>query len=326
MLIRNIQELKRYVTVSDQINVDDLQPIMENFAEPKYLADILGTELLALLNEKVNSSEASVTGKLKDVLNLSRNVVAQYTMGYYIPSGRVKLSNNGITVQIDENTRSASAEQVAMLRRQYEYSLNVATETLYAYLEANKDDSGLVLWKNSAAYTLLRSNFINSATEFNNYVYINSSRLLFNRLRPLIDEVEKKCIKPVLGTALFDDLKTKVLNGTALSAKEKSAMGFICRAVAKGAIADSIPEIDLQLTPTGIQLKYFTQETDKTQTDTPADMTRLMAYKRKLEEDRDSYLDSLFKYIEANASDFTGYTAVGVSEEPVKSQGGIVSI
>ncbi len=310
MLFNNIEDLKKFIPVGKNFRMDDLKPILENDSEPQVLVPLIGQALYDDLNTKVSKAEVTVTGKLAEVLKRCRYIIANHAMNAFVPSGRVTITNGGVVVSISDDTRSASAEQIGTLREQYEKNISNGIEDLYKYLEDNMSDAVLDLWKNSDAFTLQRSNFINTAVLFNQYVFISSNRTLFQKLRPIMSDVEQEKLIPVLGQDFYDTLKTKIKNGT-LTSDEKRLMPFIWRIVAKGTAHIASTLLDLNITSSGLQLRTFSAANV---TENSADRSRITDFRKLCSDDCEVQLQKLKDFLDANHNDYEEYEYVAPDE------------
>jgi hypothetical protein len=318
MIFANVSQVKDFIPISENFNFEDLQPIIVNVSEPELLVEIIGQALYDDLNNKVKNAEGSITGKSIELLRRCRNLVAPHALLNYIPLGRVTITNGGIIVTLTETIRSASEGQIYDLKNQLNLMVSRGIESLYKYLEDNKAD--FALWTASSAFTLLRSNFINTSTQFNQYISINSNRLLFNKLRPIMTDVEDLYIKNILGQPLYLALKAEVLAGTTTLNNAK-LFPYINRAVAFGSMAEAVNQLDLEITPEGFKLSYVTSNMGEKKERTPADVLRLQNFQKRCEENRDSALTKLKEFLDTNNTDYPTYPYVIVTTSEINESG-----
>lgn len=318
MIFANVSQVKDFVPISDNFNFEDLQPIIINTSEPDLLVEIIGQELFDDLNTKVKNAEGAITGKSIELLRRCRNLVAAHALLNYIPLGRVTITNGGVIVTLTDTIRSASEGQVYDLKNQLTLMVSRGIESLYKYLEDNKSD--FALWTASSAYTLLKSNFINTSTQFNQYISINSNRLLFNKLRPVMTDVEDLYIKNILGETFYLALKAQIKAGTT-TVNNTKLLAFINRAVAFGTMAEAVNHLDLQITPEGFQLSYVTTTLGEKKEKTPADVLRLQNFQKRSEETRDSMLAKLKEFLDTNNTDYPDYPYEAVTTTEINESG-----
>jgi hypothetical protein len=101
------------------------------------------------------------------------------------------------------------------------------------FLEKNK--TNFPTWTASEEYTLSRENFINSAKDFNKIFNINSSRLVFLKLRPAQTLAEDLDIEPLIGMEFFAELKAQIA-ADSVSAANLTFLPYLQKAVVHSSI------------------------------------------------------------------------------------------
>src|SRR6476619_5210583 len=96
----------------------------------------------------------------------------------------VQFSENGVTRNETNNSKSAYQYQEMNLRDSLTIAGFNVLEDLLSFLEHNSDD--FELWKNSSAYTTYKAYFIQSGVELNQYYDCRRSRLTYIRVRPIM--------------------------------------------------------------------------------------------------------------------------------------------
>jgi hypothetical protein len=135
----------------------------------------------------------------------------------------------GFVVQHNQTTTPASAERVKNFISSLESQGWDNMETLLRFLE--KHHQVITPYRDSDAFVLATSNFINSAEVFDRYVIINASRLTFIRLRPAMRDIEILQVEPVISKALADQLRLQQRSGE-LSEANKQILPYVQGAVA----------------------------------------------------------------------------------------------
>lgn len=315
MLFKDIVAIRKFISVAKDSSLEDFRSIMENDTEQSIILPIIGDALLTELQVAVTADDgASLNATKTKLLACVRYVVAQHAMLQFVPLGRVTFSKVGITVTLTDTERSASAEQIYDVKKQLEMNISGGIERLYSFLESNK--GALDTWVSSAAFTLQRCNFINSAIEFNRYFAINSSRQFFQRLRAILTNIEDSKIKSALGNDLFDEIKLQIKVGN-ISNNNSKILDYIKILVANAAIVDAVIQFDIDFTTSGLQLSFVTEEHGKKQQKTPADQIRLANLSKSCGMLAESKLKDLIDYLYANADTYPLYKASSSYIAPV---------
>lgn len=218
MILNSIAEYQQYVRVTDQPGLITNLNAFHRDALAKYLQPYLGPVLLSELEAYANDAssiptwegmdEEDVTTSLVWLLGYARNAAAKFTL--LMGSGQldVQVSGAGYVVTMNQNMAPASSDRIKRLNESLEAAGYDNIESMLQYLEANPNN--YPTWKNSEAYTLHLSNYVNSATEFSKIVFINSSRLQFIRMREHLNNVEALTIDPAISEAMATRVRSEM--------------------------------------------------------------------------------------------------------------------
>jgi len=211
-LINTLADYKKYLKIAGTVNIDSLLPFI-NDAQGKheYLRRWLGADLLALLEEYYNDSEATPVADLDALLPYVQNVLAKFAMYLAIPALDLQITEGGFAVIANQNLSPASQARVESLRSNMLQQGWDAVEELLRFLEEGQES--YADWVSSEGYTETFSNFVRNAAEFTKIVNINGSRLKFQELRPLMDNVDMLQIEPAISKDLADEIRTQLQDG-----------------------------------------------------------------------------------------------------------------
>lgn len=243
-LIKTINELNLYVGVAAAAKLELITPLIKR-AEQKYIIPEIGQAQYDDLNTAYNSGNA-LSVQLAALLPQVQLPLANFAALLYIPFAEVIMSEAGIQRMETASNKTAHVRQVERLEASLITAGYEGLEAMLKFLEANK--TTYTIWAGSSAYTISKELFINNASEFQQYVNIDNSRRLFQKMRQTIKKIEDFTIKSIVGSDLFAAIKTQITAGT-LTAENTALMGFIKPAVAHLAIADSLTEMIAQLSP-----------------------------------------------------------------------------
>jgi hypothetical protein len=179
-------------------------------------------------------------GKQLGLIERLRNAEGYFAYLIGFPQLIIITGDGGIAVSIPDKTQAMGKWMYVNTIKQLNQKADSFLEDALQYLEKNKDD--FATWKDSDAYTISHSSFISSATELTKYLpVVRNSRRMYLTLREYIAQAEDLEIKQVLGIALFDFLKAKLISDDAeWTIPELNVLRSIRYSIANLAIANSV--------------------------------------------------------------------------------------
>lgn len=218
MLVKSMKEINAWFVNSTFL--DDEAPAIRPYleaAEQMHLIPILGTPLYKFVQNEYDKVE-STDKDFAELFRFVQPVVILFGMYGAIPALNITTNKTGgFTVGTNDLTTVASRDRVEKLIESTYSQANDAIEQLLLYLEQNSKkfvdpDTKEELWKKSENYWQKTGCLIFTATEFNNIVFINNSRLTFNRIYPSIRLMERIKLRPAFGSALIKALITRKMD------------------------------------------------------------------------------------------------------------------
>lgn len=303
-MLLNEADLKLAVPISSNFEYSRLEPDIRR-AQLKYLKPILGTDLTADLDGKY---EGGITNADEDeLIKYIQPALGHLAMWLYVPKGNVYVGDNGIQAVHSGDSKPAFEWQ----KRDFENSMLQngfdALDELIEYLEsvANTDFPD---WLLSEGCTLVRSNFVNTARRFTDFVpKVKSSRFLFSYIKPILSRLEKPLIMSLTGKAQYDELKDEI-KADSLTANNLELMAYIEPAVAHAAWASALYELGLQVDGEGVHLMNNTFS-GTVQARQAAETDRLRVVKEHHEQVSADYLEQLKEYLVANVDTYPLFKA-----------------
>ncbi len=234
-LILTIDDLKDHAAIDFINGFEVIQPFVkdaENWLKRRYLGDALFTKLASLRSDvsaSVSESESvsgSVSGSesgsniaiYNELLSLSQGIVTNIALLNYIPEGQLEISSQGIRINTTDTKKTAFQWQIELLENRYKIGSNTKLEALLQVLFTNDVEE----WATSSVLKQLRKRFINSALQFEQFFSIEESHLLFIRLLPDMDYVEKIYLRNLLGDEFMSELRERILDKEDLPGKTPS--------------------------------------------------------------------------------------------------------
>lgn len=136
---------------------------------------------------------------------------------------------------------------------------------------------------------------------------MNAASVLWLQLRPVIDEAEERYIRPVLGDALFQEIKT-ALQGGPISAEQTKLVSQVRTALGHFVRKCAVPNLSIRFAEGGVLEPYFDQGPNGTK---DAAISPETAQALWVEDKRagEYFLNSLQSWLWENANLFPTYQA-----------------
>jgi len=248
-IIDTIEEVKQFVPSNLTSDFDVISTYIDQ-AELDYVKPIIGEDLIELLEVYKTSGQEGTSPVTDKLMKLVRRVMSNFAYYIAIPMLDVIASDNGFIVVTSQNEAPASKARVENLRKGLQSLGYRSQESLLQYLEDNEDS--FPEWKTSDAYTRQTEFLINSAKELQLYIDINTSRLKFISLKPLIRNAEEMFIRQAISVDLYERIKEEIEIGLSPAIKAiilplKSALAWYIAAQDKE-LFDKYPNANYQAT------------------------------------------------------------------------------
>lgn len=309
MLFKTVEEIKAFLPVNVSQDMDTIAPFVSQ-AEGKFIIPAVSATQLAALQTAYDSGD--MTSAQKSLLAKIRAPLANFAYLLYIPVGQVQISDAGIRIANTDQFKTAFQWQIDDLKNSFMDAGFDGLDQLLAFMEANKSD--YALWTASSSYTLFKEGFLISAEEFNKYFNINSSRMTFQALKPIMRRVEDFKIKPVTCSTLFTEIKAAVSSGT-INASMRALLDFIQPAVAHLTVAAAISEMAVKMTNNGLQV-FGGSITNQVNVPEPAPANHLSNIQQQAENNGQNYLKQLKDYLDDNVDTYTTYASSSCYTDP----------
>lgn len=299
MLFKTAQELKKYLPANAAFEFHQAEQFILQ-AEQQYILPVLGNTTFNILNQAYAFN--NLTTDQEKLLDKVRYPLANYTYLQYIPFAQVVISASGIHIEVNDQKKTAFEWQINQLRQQLAEAADNGIESLYLFLESNK--TTFTDWAASPERSILKECFINTAVEFNQYYNINSSRRMFRLIKGIMMQAEDNVLS-VICQPLFNAIKTEILSGI-ISSDNLALLKFIRPAVAYHTIARALIQLDVKLTPDGVQA-FSTSDRIAQDVRTPAELQRIANLSHQLTADAEAKLQQLREFLHQNISTYPLY-------------------
>lgn len=225
-LLKTIEEMQAVASVEGNLDPATFAPYIIQ-AEQQYLLDVLGATYMATLQGEYDAE--TISGADAALIPYIQRVIGPLAIYHMIPNTTLRISDNGVQATQSTDFIPASSNSIYYMRKEMRDMGMNALDSLYAFLEANK--TTYAVWAADPVYTQFKAYFISSASQFQKYVDISKSRVIYGKLVPIMANMERRYIAPTITPALFADLKAKWASDT-LSATEQTVVGYLCSAIA----------------------------------------------------------------------------------------------
>lgn len=308
MLFTTIEEIQRHIAVGNATDIKRLTPHIEN-VETAYLRPLLGGDMMDELQEYYDVRPESVLTEVQEAMETLIGKVQKslihlaYWMGYQVLNSVV--SDMGFKRSESTGTKSLFSSNEEELKEYFRVAGFNAMDEVLEFMEKNIVHFNE--YKLAPNYVVLKEAFIPTTKIFDSIIFINNSRLTFLRLRSYSGLVEDMDVQPVLGAAIFKEIKTEMVKD-APAQKVKDILVYIRKAVAYLAASNLMAESGADLTEKGLYFESTTGTTINGRNKQVTDLLKVAEQSKRYRAIGESYLDQLKSYLAAHVEDWPGYS------------------
>lgn len=300
-IFTDITDFKSFIGkgISASFTFDELGPTILNAAE-LHLIPWIGQ---GLWNDMVTAVAGSPTTPQTDLLPYLKRPLAMLTMYEYTQIGEVLVTDQGVMRVESEESKTAYKAQVNNYR---EYMLIYgyqALEPLLAFLEANTGD--YPLWTDADESKRNREAFINTVQQFRIAYSTEMTRYVMENLRGLMLDIEQFAIRPLLGDALFDELKAAIMAKSETD-EQKTLIAKIRKAVAYFTVEEGIRQKIVANTGRAIVVLEILEPQGNVRQGSPSGEKLSLAL-RHHDEFGDRHISLIKNFLDENRDDYPTY-------------------
>lgn len=256
-MINTIEELRKYVNVSDSLEHTSIWPFIYA-AEVDILDPIVGSYLL----DKIKTST-----ELKDLtlVDLCKSVVAIFALKSYIDEGSIIVNDNGVSVNKNENFVPASDAKLAKATESMLIRGDKAIARVVAYLEMNTDS--FPEWQTSDYVSLKDSLFIPTRKGFYQISCIPEMPMFaqWSKIMGAMAMTERSDLLKIVPPVLVDKIRTETPE---LTKDERTLRALCCKYIASKALA-TVTNDDKEIAKHADHASYFESEIKRFVRSTP---------------------------------------------------------
>lgn len=254
--------LKRYCGAFDQnISIENYREIIED-VELTYIVPHVGpafyTELESTYDDHLNGGSPDAD-RLAFIRKL-QPAIAYFTLFEAIASRSIFVSDMGPGQSISKDGTyifPSKWRSQSGLRKAFQ-TANRRLSRALEYLNDNANAAGMATYKSSTYFDENRRYFFNSPAELQNYLPMEASQVVFNLIKPVINEAEQRYIYRLIGGDFFDELKAAI-KADSLSADQSELIEKIRWALSRWIRIYAIPNLRLRISDTNLVELTLTQ-------------------------------------------------------------------
>jgi hypothetical protein len=305
-LVKNLADVQKYLSnLNSTFRYDFINGALAD-VQASTIANLFGREFIDALSTRYNAPTPSPALTSQELVLIGHlgSAITHLAFAKDLPTLLVQMGNTGLYQTESQGTKPVYQWQ----KIEYENALleNAYTpiETAFIYLWANRDHAQFALWKNSAAEKKSLQFVVNTAADFTERFPIAGSRRTYEALKPFIREAELFQIKPIIGDALFDDIKAKII-GFDLGVKYPALIPYLQDAVVQTAIAKSIGRLTTKLDAEGYRvITVQGSGSDSVRNKMTATDSQLDVLKRETMQAAYRYTTLLLNFLNSNLEDY----------------------
>ncbi|MBV5313611.1 MAG: hypothetical protein JZU47_09970 [Prolixibacteraceae bacterium] len=311
MLLKSIPEIQVHIAVGNGTEFNRLKPHIQN-AETAYIRPLLGPETFSKLQEFydktviVTEHETPVAEPVETELLFKTQkslIHLAYWLGFQVLNATI--SDGGFKRSENEKIKSLFKYQEDELKEYFRNAGFNALDEVLEYIESNIDQFSE--FKSSPNWTVLKSAFIPDTRTFDSIIFINSSRLTFLRLKSFSGLVEDMSIRPILGEAIFNEIKNEMVKVDPI-AKVRDILPYIRKAIAYLAASRLMEESGADLTEKGLYFESTSAGYRNDRNKQPSNPEQVVALTARYRTIGESYLEQLKSYLIVHVLDWPTYS------------------
>lgn len=256
MLLTTIDEFKKYVPVNKATFWASVQPILED-VEREYIDFAFGTAFKAQVQAVYNISlppfNITPIPVFAELITLTQRALCNLGMWKLIPTINVQISDAGIRSAQTPDAEQARMWQIRDLSDMHRDRGLFNLNELYKHLEANIQLLGVWTLAPSPGYTLVKNHLLRNTDDVQAHININGNRFIFQKMIPMIENVEMEYIIPTISQSLFNYFIAGFnINNSAFSSYELYVYKLAQKATALLTYAEMLPHHAVNLEEQGI--------------------------------------------------------------------------
>ena len=219
----------------------------------------------------------------------------------------VGMSDKGFLRNESATEKSLYKYQEEELKNYFKSTGHNSLDSALAFLERNIEYFGT--FAETDTYLNLQADIVPNSSVFNKYYFIDSSRLVFLRMKPYMEQVADLYIRPTIGESIFDTI-VEGLKAQEVDVKYSKLLPYLQKPIIYMAIWRGIEDLGVNITD---RMVYFESEAltmAYSTINTLLKHEQLKHTAHRARQNGESYLNILQKYLQENIADFEGYNGI----------------
>ena len=301
------EEFKKFLPVNVTLSFRSIAPAIA-LCERKYLIPLLGEELFFRLVKHYNSEKPKKCVHLQELLSLCQFALIRLAFWQEYDILSINLSDKGAADNAGENR--LYRYQAEALKDNLK---NEGFDQLDAILEfCEQNAAHLPEFSQSPHVATTENSFIKNTNEFNAIYYINSSRLVFLKMKYFVTSVEELQLRHQLGDAFCAEL----LAANPAEEKYSRILSGIKKYIVFMAIAEGIAELHQMPTDRGLIFQTAVSNRISEVQYSPVPPQELQRIRREYTHKAERYIGSVIDTLKRYPSDYPAYVAFAGDSAP----------
>jgi hypothetical protein len=304
------EEFKKFLPVNVTLSFRSIAPAIA-LCERKYLIPLLGETLFERLVKFYNSSKPKKCAHLQELLTLCQFALIRLAFWQEYDILSVTLSDKGAADNAGENR--LYRYQSEALKDNLKNEGFDQLDSILEFCEQNM--AHFPEFAQSPCHIDSECSFIKNTKEFNSIYYINSSRLVFLKMKYFVTSVEELQLRHHLGDAFCSEL----LGADPADEKYSRVLSGIKKFVVFMAIAEGIAELHQMPTDRGLIFQTTIANRISEVQYSPVPPEELERIRKEYTKKAERYMNSVIDDLKRNQSDYPAYfTFAGNNAPPSK--------
>jgi len=301
------EEFKKFLPINVTLSFRSIAPAIA-LCERKYLIPTLGNELFNKLTEHYNTAEHPEESPLQELLTLCQFALIRLAFWQEYDILSVTLSDKGAADNAGENR--LYRYQAEALKDNLKNEGFDQLDAILEFCEQNIDT--LPEFLQSPCYLAAENSLIKNTKEFNSIYYINSSRLVFLKMKYFVTSVEELQLRHHLGDAFC----TELLSADSEIEKYTRILSGIKKFVVFTAIAEGIAELHQMPTDRGLIFQTAIANRISEVQYAPVPPEELERVRKEYTQKAERYMSSVIDTLKRYPTDYPDYFAFAGNNAP----------
>jgi hypothetical protein len=311
-----MEEIRKYVPVSAATSFGNISAFIQS-SEVSFIIPLLGEQLYDQLLAYYTTPTTLPTGvtignktQFDTLIEYAQRALINLT--YYSGFDFINTTMNdaGFHRQESDTEKGLYKYQEDAVKSGFRNNGFNALDTMLRYIESHIDV--FELFKSSPNYTLRKKSIIPDTLTFDAIFDINGSRLVFLKLCRFIAQVEDFEIGALLGTKLYDLVKSEIVKDSP-DPRILALIPYIQRPLTYLAVSRASFQLGINVTDKGLFFESQASTLLNSAVSTPLTDQQYYLLATKSEKTGNEYLELLRGFLLANAADYPLYFSPGGS-------------